>query len=155
MNFINSIKLLFPALIPSWNFFDVIAPSPRIQFSLLKSEKESNQKWHEFRPRPLRLSFMQMLKRMLWNPRWNEYLFLVSCAERIMADSNQQVIQHSENEILKRIENDLLGTEAISNISGEMHLQFRLIFVQRQGTVLQEEITFVSRIQPLSIGNEL
>ena len=72
-----------------------------------------------------------------------------------MGDSNQQVIQHSENEILKRIENDLLRTGSISNISEAMHLQFRLIFVQRQGTVLQEEITFISRIQPLSMDNAL
>ncbi len=151
MSFINSIKLLLPALIPSWNFFDVIAPSPRIQFSLLKSENIPIQKWQEFRPRPMHLSFIQMLKRMLWNPKWNESLFLVSCAERIVGDSSQQLIQHSENEILKRIENDLISVESPLNISDVTHLQFRLIFLQRQGTELQEEVTFLSRVQPLTM----
>lgn len=151
MKFNNPIKLLLPALIPSWNFFDVIAPSPRIQFSLLKLENTSNQEWFEFRPRPLHLSFFTMLKRMLWNPGWNESLFLVSCAERIVGNSTQQLIQHSENEILKRIENDLPDSESPLNISEATHLQFRLIFIHRQGSALQEEITFISRIQPLSM----
>lgn len=26
-------KLLLPALIPSWNFFDVIAPAPRVEYA--------------------------------------------------------------------------------------------------------------------------
>ena len=34
----NVLKLLIPALLPSWNFFDYITPSPRIQFTLLKHE---------------------------------------------------------------------------------------------------------------------
>ena len=33
----NPFKLLLPALIPSWSFFDVIAPSPRIEYALLRS----------------------------------------------------------------------------------------------------------------------
>lgn len=150
MSFLKPIKLLLPALIPSWNFFDIIAPSPRIQFSLLNSESETVQPWQEFRPRPAQLSFLQMLKRMLWNPKWNESLFMVSCAERIMGDSTQQLIQHSENEILKRIENDLLYPEAILD-SAATHLQFRLVFVQRQGTELHEEIAFHSCIRLLAI----
>ena len=35
---LRTLKLLLPVLIPSWRFFDFIAPSPRIQFSLLKTE---------------------------------------------------------------------------------------------------------------------
>ncbi|MCK4864564.1 MAG: hypothetical protein KAT06_03985 [Gammaproteobacteria bacterium] len=151
MSFLKPIKLLLPALIPSWNFFDVIAPSPRIQFALLKSEHDSVQKWQEFRPRPAQLSFSQMLKRMLWNPKWNESLFMVSCAERIMGDSTQQMIQHSENEILKRIENNLIDTNSRSSMPDATHLQFRLKFIQRQGTELHEEVTFHSRIQALSM----
>ena len=30
----NALRLLLPALIPSWRFFDVIAPSPRIEYAL-------------------------------------------------------------------------------------------------------------------------
>jgi hypothetical protein len=107
MKSLHTIKLLLPALIPSWSFFDIISASPRIQFALLKTENETILEWREFRPRPKHQSFMQMLKRLLWNPKWNESLFLVSCAERIMEQDTQYSIDHSETEILKRIENEL------------------------------------------------
>ena len=148
MPFLRPLKLLLPALIPSWNFFDIIAPSPRIQFVLLNSANEMPDNWQEFRPRPATLSITQMLKRMLWNPKWNESLFLVSCAERIMGDSTQELIEHSENEILKRIKNDLLQKHKTLTAS---HLQFRLLFVQRKGSELEEEITFLSHIQDLAV----
>ena len=145
MNIFQPIKLLLPALIPSWNFFDEIAPSPRIQFTLLNSENKQLQNWQEFRPRPAKLSFIQILKRMVWNPRWNESLFLVSCAERIM----QQYTEHSENEILTRIERDL--TLYKQNIpTAATQLQFRLLFVERSHEQLLEEITFISRSYDLS-----
>jgi len=142
------LKLLLPAVIPSWRFFDVIAPSPRIQFALLNSANapsDDHHEWREFRPRPAHLSFLQMLGRMFWNPERNESLFLVSCAERIV----QQPTQHSEDEILKRI-----IAEIKSNHSGLTekitHLQFRLLLVQRQDSQLQQQVVFHSRIQPLS-----
>lgn len=170
----QSLKLLLPALIPSWNFFDIIAPSPRIQFTLLNSEEEFANQWHEFRPQPTRVSFIQMLGRMFWNPRWNESLFLVSCAERIMQqDTANQIqqssvqqspdqlinIQHSETEILNRIARELRQKTSQFDIHSATHLQFRLLFIQREysqlknsqldESQLQEEITFVSRIQAL------
>jgi len=39
---------------------------------------------------------MQMSGRMFWNPSWNESLFLVSCAERLL----QNPTPHSEDEIM-------------------------------------------------------
>jgi len=144
MKLFQTIKLLFPALIPSWDFFESIAPSPRIQFSLLNSEKQIDKHWVEFRPRPQYVSLIEMLNRMLWNPRWNESLFLVSCAERIVGNSSSELILHSEKEILKRIKNDLLQKHQTLTAS---HFQFRLVFVQRQGKKLIEEVAFISRTQ--------
>lgn len=145
---LHILKLLLPAVIPSWRFFDVIAPSPRIQFALLDSANASSDdhhEWREFRPRPAHLSFLQMLGRMFWNPERNESLFLVSCAERIV----QQPTQHSEDEILKRIITELTANN--SDVAEEVtHLQFRLLLVQRQDTRLQQHVVFHSRIQPLS-----
>jgi len=138
------VSLLLPAIIPSWRFFDVIAPSPRIQFVLLTSKDSAasrHQDWREFRPRPAHVSFLQMLGHMLWNPMRNETLFLVSCAERLL----QQYTQHSEDEILKRIVRDL-GVEA-------GHLQFRLLLVKRDGDQLQQTVAFHSRIQSLPLQN--
>lgn len=140
MNYLQPIKLLLPALIPSWNFFDVISPSPRIQFILLNNEKSPINDWQEFRPRPEHLTFMQMLKRMVWNPKWNESLFLVSCAERLI----DNYTSHSENEILSRIESDYrYETSAI-------HCQFRLAFIHREASNLKEEVLFTSRTQEIN-----
>ena len=147
MKLFQTIKLLLPALIPSWDFFESIAPSPRIQFSLLNSEKQTDKHWAEFRPRPQYVSLIKMLKRMLWNPWWNESLFLVSCAERIVGNSSSELILHSEQEIFKRIKNDLLQKHQSLTAS---HFQFRLVFVQRQGKELKEEVAFISRIQAVA-----
>ena len=142
MKCINTLRLLFPALIPSWNFFDLIAPSPRIQFSLLKEENDSDRNWQEFRPRPNHLPFLQMIKRMSWNPMWNESLYLVSCAERII----DAYTPHSEDEILTRIESNL---KREINTLTSTHLQFQIVVVHRNEKQLQESVVFTSRIQKL------
>lgn len=150
-NLLHTLKLLLPALIPSWNFFDVIAPSPRIQFTLLNKEDEPPHEWHEFRPRPIHISFIQMLKRMLWNPTWNESLYMLSCAERLI----EKYTPHSEDEILQRIIKELKNTPENALLLNATHLQFRLIVIQRKNEQLHEELTFLSRIQPLSMRDVL
>ena len=134
MKLLEPIKLLLPALIPSWNFFDVISHSPRIQYVLLASEDENPKTWIEFRPRPQNISLVQAIKRMLWNPKWNESLFLVSCAERLV----QNYTKHSENEIFNRIILDV-------NKSQACYLQFRLLFIERQDSKIKEEVLFTSQ----------
>ena len=152
----NPFKLLLPALLPSWNFFDVIAPSPRIEFTLLHSENDTSTQWQEFRPRPAQLPFSQMLARMFWNPRWNETLFTVSCAERIMENTSRNNLDsHSENEILNRIINDIVCNKLIlvnnkAQDNPTTHIQFRLLVIQREGLKLTQEVVFESRIAPLS-----
>lgn len=141
---LNTVKLLLPALIPSWRFFDFVAPSPRIEFALLTSAQETAADWREFRPRPARLSVLDMLRRMLWNPRWNESLFLVSCAERLMENPTR----HSADEILSRIRADLArGGRAAG---APAFLRFRLVFVSRRGEELQKEVTYVSPVHRVS-----
>ncbi|NQU70498.1 MAG: hypothetical protein HQ514_08105 [Rhodospirillales bacterium] len=137
---LQTLKLLIPALIPSWRFFDEIAPSPRIEFTLLKTEKDTSGRWREFRPRPARLSIGAMLKRMFWNPRWNESLFLVSCAERLMENPTE----HSSQEIQQRITAEL-ARESVDVIATP-YLQFRLVFLSREGSEIQKHITFESPI---------
>ncbi len=142
---LQTLKLLLPAIIPSWRFFDFIAPSPRIQFALLRAADEVPHQWHEFRPRPAQLSFKKMLGRMIWNPRWNESLFLVSCAERLM----EHPTQHSEDEILQRIMAELQTHSLATSVMTATHLQFRLLVIKRQDSQLQQTVSFHSRIQPL------
>ncbi|ADG10601.1 hypothetical protein B7G68_10940 [Caulobacter segnis] len=130
----NPLQLLLPALIPSWNFFDVIAPSPRVEYAVTPSVEAAPEAWLEFRPRPERVTSATMAARLLWNPRWNESLFLVSCAERLIDNPTA----HSEHEIFKRIAADLArGGETV-----EGWLAFRLVFVVRDGEAITREVQF-------------
>ena len=137
---LSSCKLLLPALIPSWRFFDVIAPSPRIEFALLEHAQNTANDWQELRPRPATLSIGTMLKRLFWNPEWNESLFLVSCAERLMAHPTE----HSIQEILTRIRAELKPRFTDTTIF--RYVQFRLVFLSREGKEIRRDITFVSPI---------
>lgn len=125
---------MLPALIPSWRFFDEIAPSPRIEFAVLKVPQGDPSQWNEFRPRPVYLSGASILQRLFWNPHWNETLFLVSCSERLMESGDPHYI----HEIFNRIKSDLPKDTA------ESYIQFRLVFVHREGDELQKNIMFVS-----------
>jgi hypothetical protein len=136
----QGLTLLIPALIPSWRFFDWIAPSPRIEFAFLRTPQESAEQWHSFRPRPARLTIGQMLTRLFWNPQWNESLFLMSCAERLV----QNPTPHSVETILHCIRSDL-RRDAV-DMSMTPYLQFRLVFISRQGKELQQHIAFVSPV---------
>lgn len=129
---LRTLQLILPALIPSWNFFDVIAPSPRIEYALCDETGASQSGWMPFRPRPESLSILTMLRRLIWNPRWNETLFLISCAERL---SQGITPDHSASEIIARMKRDLATSTEAS------HFRFRLVFVHREGDQLtQEEI---------------
>ncbi len=130
---LQSLKLLLPALIPSWNFFDVIAPSPRIEYALLSSP-DAAPEWREFRPRPQRVSATAMLSRLFWNPRRNEDLFLVSCAERLV----DQPTAHSEDEIFRRIAADF-GPETGG------WLRFRLLFLAWEDGAIVGEVLFTAK----------
>lgn len=133
---LQALKLMLPALIPSWNFFDVIAPSPRIEYALLTSPTDASGVWREFRPRPDRLSLPAMLGRLFWNPRWNETLFLVSCAERLV----EQLTAHGEDEIFRRIAADLAHRS--DGAALPPWLGFRLVFLSRAGDAIRREVLF-------------
>jgi hypothetical protein len=137
---LQTLKLLLPALIPSWRFFDWVAPSPRIEFALLATAQDVSSIWQEFRPRPLELPAFGFAKRLFWNPHWNESLFLVSCAERLVENPTE----HSIQEIISRIKADL--TRNSVDVIATPYLQFRLAFISRNGTELQKQITFISSV---------
>ena len=135
---LSTVKLLLPALIPSWNFFDVIAASPRIEYALLADPGAADRIWLEFRPRPQRISPADLAMRLFWNARWNETLFVVSCAERLLADPTA----HSVNEIFRRVGADIRDTTAEIDAAG--WIQFRIALLSEQDGVIVKEIAFVS-----------
>lgn len=128
----QTLKLLLPALVPSWNFFDVIAAAPRIEYALTASPDEPGRDWREFRRRPPRVPFPAMLARLFWNARWNETLFVVSCAERLL----EEPTAHSQDEIFRRIAADLSRDGA--------WLRFRIALVSERHGSIVEDIAFIS-----------
>ena len=138
------LKLFLPVLFPSWRFFDVIGPSPRVEYALLSSKDDAPSRWLPFRPRPARLSFGLMLARIFWNPGWNEFLFVATCAERLIQDPKEERYQ----EILSRIRAELERTP--ENRTVTPYLKFRVVFVSRQETALREDVGFVSSTEPVS-----
>ncbi|WP_424979091.1 hypothetical protein [Leisingera sp. S232] len=142
---LSLLKLLLPALMPSWRFFQSVDPSPRVEWALLNSADDASVQWQEFRPRPQHLPLRAMAQRLLWNPRWNESLFLVSCAERLTLAPTS----HSEQEILRRI-----SAEIARSLPPACHLpllQFRLVFLDRgeDGEIIKA-VTYQSEPQPLA-----
>ena len=121
---LHLLSLFLPTVIPSWRFFKTVAPSPRIEYRLIEAGRVGD--WQEDRPRPGHLGLGQILRRMLWNPEWNEQLYLVSCSERLIDEPSQ----HSVDEINLRVAR-LLPV-------GQQELQFRLVFVSReQGQIVK------------------
>jgi hypothetical protein len=130
--------LLLPGLIPSWEFFKAIEPSPRVQWRLFAAPLEDGEGWNEFRPRPQKLSLLTILRRLIWNPRWNDSLYLVSLSERLMLIPNQ----HSVDEIFDRLNFYISAPDTAGD--SPLMLQFRLIFVRREGEQITESITYMS-----------
>lgn len=122
--------------------------------------KDQDQKqWQEFRPRPQNLTFMQMAKRMVWNPWWNETLFITSCAERLIKDE-QEYGAHSTAEIISRIrqgiEKGKFAPDTFdTNDRRSKFFQFRLTFVSRQNEQLEKHILFTSNVVSLDIRNDV
>lgn len=135
---IRALRLLLPALIPSWAFFKAVEPSPRIEWRLLSDTSEPPPAWQEFRPRPARVSPLQILIRLFWNPRWNETLYLVSLAERLMIAPTT----HSVEEIERCLTAEARRSTPISGRPNR--LQFQILFVSRDQDVLTETVTYLS-----------
>lgn len=134
-----SLTLLLPALLPSWRFFASVGPSPRIQFAWLQHETDSETRWQDFWPRPAHLSVAALLRRLAWNPTWNESLYMVSCCERLL----EQYDAHWENEIWQRV------LEHLSSEPQAPCLRFRIILIQRDSNRLTTEPAFVAPVRRL------
>ena len=134
---LKTFLLILPILIPSWRFFRTIEPSPRVQWALFSGADQREVGWCEFWPRPLVVTPLEMLRRLVWSPMRNEELFVLSCAERIA----ERPTAHSINEVNWRIRADLKrrGIEGANKT-----LRFRLVFVQRTKAQLAEEVLYVS-----------
>ncbi len=136
------LRWLLPALIPSWRFFDRIGPSPRVEYALLAISEDPAPVWQEFRPRPPRFSAAQRFQRLFWNPRWNELLFVLGCAERICGGERG----FPEREIRTRIARSLRGSAAAAHAGW---LAFRIVLRARSGERVARQVVYVSQPERL------
>ena len=147
------LKLILPVIFPSWRFFSSIGASPRIQFAFLQNESDNPQLWQEFRPLPERVSFVAGLRRLLWNPQWNETLYINTCAEHLFDESSPMRVPMREQEIMRRVLAAVSRGEVIPEHNAAF-LLFRICTVIRDGNKIMQPVVFVSKPVAL-LGNAL
>jgi hypothetical protein len=149
----QSLLLLAPIVMPSWRFFDEIAPSPRIEYRLLTSpelphnNEDLSLGWHRLSPIPERLALLAYIGRLFLNPDWNERLFLMSNSERLMqydsAASYQRLLQASQKDAKTRL--------FPAPTHAALFLQFRLVFISKDQDSLRRDVAFVSAAHPFTL----
>lgn len=137
---VKTFQLILPVIIPSWNFFDAIAPSPRVEFTLFNDEDNTWLEWNEFWPRPEHVSIPRMLRRMVWNPCWNESLYVVACAERLIKLQDEDSQKHSAEQIARRIRRHLPIDKQ------DARFKFRLVFMNRQGFGVKRHVLYITDV---------
>lgn len=111
----RTLTLLMPALIPSWRFFRTVGPSPRIE--RIAADGTAT----DLMPQPAKLTVMQHLLRLVWNPAWNAHLYRVTCAERLVATGSPH------------------ATAQLQSTAGAT---FQIAFVYRDGTHIRRIIAY-------------
>ena len=135
------LRLLLPALIPSWRFFKSVEPSPRVQWAITHSRAETSTKWQDYRPRPQWIGPSQMLARLFWNPWWNECLHMLSLSERVIADPTEYALI----EMVRKIRADLPDAQA-----NRGHLHLRMVHLSQGPRGIHSEETF--RTAPIQLA---
>ena len=132
---------LLPALLPGWRFFDAIGPAPRIDYALLTGGSGLDEAhWQPFRPPPAHLGLPALLARLLWNPDWNESLYVLRCAERVLeGDSGFPV-----REIQRRVDAAARAGQLYPPGGAPPLLVFRIRAVWRKDAALIEQLAFTA-----------
>ena len=134
------LKLILPVIFPSWRFFSGIGPSPRIQFTFLQNLNDKSSDWREFRVKPQRVSFWEGLRRLFFNPQWNETLYMNTCAECLFDEYSLM----REQEIMKRLCLAIDSGE-IARELGLNYFQYRICAVVRDGKLISQSVFFTSK----------
>lgn len=141
---LETLRLLLPIFAPSWVFFNEVAPSPRIEYSLQRTLQDEDAEWQEMLLRPESMSVWATLLSMFYNPSWNEALYMMNCAERLIINPTA----HSEQEIINRIQAKLMRDKV--DLHARPYLRFRLVFVSREGTGLRRDILYISEFAEMT-----
>ena len=142
----NILKLILPVLLPSWGFFDRIAASPRIEYALITDKSSTDYDWKDFTYRPQSRSLTDFAKSLIYNAHWNESLFAVSCAGRLL----DHPTPHSEQQII-----DILTRRQQPNPKRTPYLQFRIHVVEREGDKRTRDLAYISTLHNVKAHHEL
>lgn len=132
---------LLPALLPGWRFFDQIGPSPRVDYAQLPpGATPTDAIWRPFNPPPARLGPPRLLLGLLWNPDWNEHLYLTRCAERVLEGEVGFPIE----ELRRRVDAAARAGRLYPKGSPQpAHLSYRIRAVLREDGQLVERVVFI------------
>lgn len=143
------LRLLLPALIPSWRFFDRIGPAPRIDYALSETPDDVPA-WNEVRPRPAHLSIGTVLARLFWNRRRNEALYLVSCAERLVEEQTQWRARELWTRVADIVREESGASARIRSTARTPHrtrsrwLRVRIVESMREGAEVVSDVVYES-----------
>ena len=144
---IKLLLLLLPALMPSWAFFKAVEASPRVEWRPLPAGSEGTSNWQPLMRRPEKLSLGALIGRLVWNPHWNESLFINSLSERFTLAPTAENLALLQARIAMRLHKlDMLSTAEA--------FQFRLVFFYRDGAEIKREVTFSQDAHPILAGTE-
>jgi len=143
------LQLLLPALVPSWRFFDRIGPAPCVEFAITDGE-DDHPAWQEVRPTPDRLPPADTIVRLFWNPRRNESLYLVSCAERLLDDPS--AVRAAE--LVRSVADALRLDGVIGARPGMRWLRVRIVQVTREQDEQVRHVAYVSNARRVDIPGE-
>jgi hypothetical protein len=151
------LKLLLPAVFPSWRFFSSIGPSPRIEIAFTSADTSLLSNWQPVNQLPKKMNFVGGMLRLLHNPDWNEYLYMNTCAERIMEQNTAFYV----DDIAKRL---IAATEAGKLVDARTNqmLMFRIRAITNDNLAgdelaignVSDEVVFVSQPYALPIRGE-
>ncbi len=113
-------QLYLPVLFPSWRFFEAIGAGLRVEY------RRDGGAWTGVVPRSERLTLWSVLTSLVWNRAWNEHLFIVTCAERLLTRTSDK----AEDELVARLS---------ARQRGHGHLTFRIVLEDADGPAVAYE----------------
>ena len=87
-------------MISSWQFFKEVTPKLEIEFSW----NDDARNWQVLKLRAQNLSTIELIKSVFFNPQWNEALYIMDCAERLIMNPSQERINQLKERIQMQLE---------------------------------------------------
>ncbi|MEN0038998.1 MAG: hypothetical protein AAGC78_18105 [Cellvibrio sp.] len=134
------LRLILPVLFPSWRFFSSIGPSPRIEVGFASTAQLEPADWFPVFPLPEKISFTSGIVQLLHNPKWNDRLYINTCAEHLFESHSE----FHEQQIAQRLLHLISAREIPVPINAQT-LFFRVRALVAENGQLTEDITFISR----------